>query len=145
MIYHCQIDEEVICDSPVLSPPQVITVPYCDKNSSISSFSHKDERPIEESTDNFKEIIPIKTTEDVGVSTSEQSKRDLDRIDYLDKKIKKHLMKNPQELNQRIQPQEWGELSRNRGKELRIFEKILLLINWFEIILHMLGSKFLRM
>ena len=54
-----QVYKKITSDPSVVSPLQVITVPFCDNNSSVDSLFHEDESIVEEQEDKDKEIIQV--------------------------------------------------------------------------------------
>ena len=70
----------------MVSPSQIINVPYFHDNSLVYSFFHEDESTIKETTYMPKDRAPIESTKDVWGSTSRQSERDPDHADNLDKR-----------------------------------------------------------
>ena len=64
----------------MVSPPRVITVPYCDENSSIYSLFYEDESIVEE-----QEIVQIEMEENIQGTTNEQNESDTNWEYYIDK------------------------------------------------------------
>ena len=74
-----QVNEKTTYEPPVVSPPQVITVPY-------SSLFYEGENIVEEQKNEDKEIVQIEMEENVEGTTFKQNKKDPDQEYYLDKK-----------------------------------------------------------